>query len=73
MVDWFDYYLLNGYPKLKSTADRRLGLLRRYEWIDVFIDNGGHGDKWIKQCLCCKSERNDGHADGCEMDAECNG
>ena len=56
--------------KLVKVADRRLALLRRYEWVDVFIDNGGYGDKWIKQCLCCKSERDDGHATACELAEE---
>ncbi len=61
---------LDTIKRYHAESTRLRGLLRRYEWVDVFIDNGGYGDKWIKQCLCCKSERDAGHADGCELAEE---
>ncbi len=79
MTDWdYEEKIINErYSGYKASsriwqlrAVHRLALLRRYEWVDVFIDNGGYGDKWIKQCLCCKSEQDDGHADGCKMAEE---
>ncbi len=52
--------------ELQETADRRLGLLRRYEWIPQFRDHASQ----FHFCPECRQIRQDGHAVGCEMDKE---
>ncbi|MHC4413349.1 MAG: hypothetical protein ACYSYU_10550 [Planctomycetota bacterium] len=48
---------------VKATATRRLGLLRRCEWVhDTGID--------FFFCPECKNNKISGHADGCELAKE---
>lgn len=69
-----EYYYQWMY-KHKDDAARRLGLLRRYEWAGK--DNRCPECGGMKPDV--KFERKQftpglrGHADGCELDAECNG
>ncbi len=52
--------------KHKDDADRRLALLRRYEWIPHYV--GGHVE--YHYCPECNNIKGHGHADGCELAAE---
>ena len=53
--------------ELQAESDRRLVLLRRLEWPD-------YDDKFDDYfCFICDANKQDGHAEGCELAAECHG
>ena len=52
---------------LQAESDRRLVLLKRLEWIPDVDEEG------LRYCPECGEYEENGHADGCELDAECNG
>ena len=52
--------------QLAVAREKNEGLREVVEWIDVFVDNQGYGDTWIKQCLLCKQTKEDGHAPDCQ-------
>ena len=56
------------YREEKDNADRRLALLRRLEWIP-----DANCIRKYDWCPDCDQLRGQGHTDGCELDAECNG
>lgn len=58
----------------EHTADRALlhraaEMLRKLEWQDVFLDNGGYGDHWELQCPSCHAAQKDAHAPDCPIPA----
>lgn len=53
----------------RALLHRAAEMLRKHEWRDVFIDNGGYGDHWELQCPSCHAAQKDGHADDCALAA----
>jgi len=57
-------FMYNKVLKAQATADRRLELLKRFEWYDW---DEKHND-WF--CVFCDANKRDGHTDDCRLAEE---